>query len=236
MKKTIIIFVLAFFILSMGSVWAEQPRLGVLRFTNNVTGMWWWNTKVARELQDLLISELVSMRKFQVLERKEIDAVLGEQNLSASGRVDKATLVKMKKLKGAKYLVAGTVSAFEEAKKKGGKIRFKGLSLGGKKGKTYIAIDVKVIDSETGEIVDARAIEAYAKSSGIAAGLNVRNFSVGGASEKKTPTGKAIRACIMYISEYLACSLVKGLDAPCMKKWNKMESDRRKKTKSSISF
>lgn len=236
MKKTIIIFVLAFFVLSMGSVWAEKPRLGVLRFTNNVTGMWWWNTKVARELQDLLISELVSMRKFQVLERKEIDAVLGEQNLSASGRVDKKTLVKMRKIKGAKYLVAGTVSAYEQAKKKGGKIRFKGLSLGGKKGKTYIAVDVKVIDAETGEIVDARAIEAYAKSKGLSAGLNIRNFSVGGGSESKTPTGKAIRACIIYISEYLGCSLIKGLDAPCMKKWNKMEAKRKEKTKSSISF
>ena len=53
---------------------------------------------------------------------------------------------------------------------------------------------------------------------------------------KKTPTGKAIRACIVYIADYLKCSMVEGPDAPCMKKWNKIEEKRRKKTKDSISL
>jgi len=123
--------------------------------------------------------------------------------LSASGRVSKSTLVKMGKIKGAKYLIAGTVSAFEMSQKTGGKIRFKGLKLGGKKSKAYIAVDVKVIDTETGEIIDARTIEAKAKGSAIGAGLSLRNFDIGGSHAKKTPVGKAIRACIVYISEYL---------------------------------
>lgn len=239
MKKSIIIIMIAVFVLSLGSVFnyaSEKPRIGVLRFTNQVAGAWWWNAKVASELGDMLASELVSTHKFAVLERSEIDKVLGEQDLSASGRVSKSTLVKMKRLKGAKYLIAGTVSAYEEAKAQGGKVRFKGLSLGGKKGKTYIAVDVKVIDSETGEIVDARTIEAFAKSKGISAGLNIRNFSVGGGEESKTPTGRAIRACVVFISEYLSCSMVNGEDHPCMKKWDKMDANRREKTKSSISL
>ena len=142
----------------------------------------------------------------------------------------------MRNIKGAKYLIAGTVAAFEESGKKGGKVRFKGISLGGSKTKTYIAVDVKIINTETGEIVDARTIEANAKGKSIGAGLNLRNFSVAGGEAKKTPVGKAIRACIVYISEYLECSLVNGLDAPCMKKWDAMDSRRREKTKSSISL
>lgn len=237
MKKYILFFVLVMFVLSLGSgnVYAqEKPRLGVLRFTNQVAGMYWWHASVASELQDLLISELVSTRAFQVLERKEINVVLSEQDLSASGRVSQATLVKMRKIKGAKYLIAGTIAAFEKSGAKGGKVRFKGLSVGGKKTKVYIAVDVKVIDAETGEVVDARTIEAKAKGKALGAGLNVRNFSIAGGAEKKTPTGKAIRACVIYISEYLSCSLVQGLDAPCMKKWDKMDAKRREKTKSSI--
>ncbi len=239
MKKNILILVLLIFVLGLGSgyVYAqEKPRIGVLRFTNQVAGLYWWHANVASELQDLLASELVSTRAFQVLERKEIDAVISEQDFSASGRVSKETLVKMKKIKGAKYLVAGTVAAFEQSGSKGGAVRFKGLSLGGKKDKTYIAVDVKVIDSETGEIVDARTIEASAKGKAIGAGLSVRNFSIAGGEAKKTPTGKAIRACIVYISEYLACSLVQGLDAPCMDQWNQMDASRREKTKKSISL
>jgi curli biogenesis system outer membrane secretion channel CsgG len=235
MKRSILFFVLVMFLFSLGSVYAqEKPRLGVLRFTNQVAGLTWWRASVATELQDLLASELVSTRAFQVLERKEIDAVLSEQDLSASGRVSQSTLVKMKKIKGAKFLIAGTVSAFEQSAAQGGKVRFKGLSVGGKKEKTYIAVDVKVIDAETGEIVDARTIEATIKAKAIGAGLSLRNFSIAGADAKKTPTGKAIRACVVYISEYLACSLVKGKDHSCMKKWDKMDANRREKTKGAI--
>lgn len=214
----------------------DKIRIGVLRFTNQ-TAAGWWNSQVASELSDMLASELVSTNAFSVLERKEIDAVLNEQDLSASGRVSNKTKVQMKKLKGAQYLIAGSVSAYEEdvAGQKGG-VRFKGLSLGGGKNKAYIAVDMKVIDTETGEIVDARTIEANAKGSALGAGLSLRNFSVGGESYKKTPTGKAIRACIVYICEYLECSMVKGKDDDCMEKWNEMDSKRKEKTKDSISL
>ena len=156
----------------------EKPRIGVLRFTND-TNAGWWNSNVARELQDMLASELVSTKKFQVLERSEIDAVLGEQDLGASGRISKSTRAKLGKIKGAKYLVAGTVSAYEEdVSGTGGGVSFKGISVGGKKEKCYIAVDVKVIDTETGEIVDARTIEANAKGGGLGAGVSVSDFSI----------------------------------------------------------
>ena len=95
-------------------------------------------------------------------------------------------------------------------------------------------MDVKVVDTETGEIVDTRTIEATVKAKAGDAGLSLRNFSIGGGAHKKTATGKAIRACIVYISEYLTCSLVQGKDAPCMKKWDRMDAKRREKTKGSI--
>ncbi len=239
MKKYILLFVVLTFVLSLGSgtLYAqEKPRIGVLRFTNNVAGIGWWNHQVASEMADLLTSELFSTRSFQVLERKEIGAVLSEQDLSASGRVSKSTLVKMRKIKGAKFLIAGTVAAFEQSGKKGGKVRFKGLSVGAKKTKTYIAVDVKVINTETGEIADARTIEATIKAKAIGAGLSLRNFSIAGGKAKKTPTGKAIRACIIHICDYLSCSMVHGLDAPCMKKFDKMDAKRRDKTRKSISL
>ncbi|MBN2198830.1 MAG: penicillin-binding protein activator LpoB [Candidatus Aminicenantes bacterium] len=212
----------------------EKPRLGVLRFTNN-TSAGWWSSTVAHELSDMLASELASTKAFQVLERKEIDAAIYEQDLSQTDRISAATKVKLGKMKGAKYLVAGTVSAYEEqTRETGGGVRVGPVSLGGKQDKTYIAIDLKIIDTETGEIVDARTIEAESKGTGLGAGLHLRNFSVQGADSKKTPAGKAIRACVIYCSEYLACSLVKGQDAPCMKKWDKMEEKRRERTKGAI--
>ncbi len=212
----------------------DKIRIGVLRFTNQTSASW-WNSQVANELSDMLAAELVSTRAFSVLERKEIDAVLGEQDLSASDRVSAKTKVKMQQLKGAQYLIAGTVSAYEEnIKGTGGGVRVGPVSLGGSKEKAYIAVDVKLVDTETGEIVDARTIEATAKGKALSAGLSIRNFSINGGDYEKTPAGKAIRACILYIAEYLECSMIKGQDDDCMEKWDRMDSKRKEKTKDSI--
>jgi len=237
MKKILGIMLLIAFAASFAPAASQDDgkvRMGVLRFTNH-TSAGWWSASVSNELSDMLASELVSTGSFEVLERGEIEAVLGEQDLGASGRIDGATKAKIGKLRGAKYLVAATVSAYEEdVKGGGGGVTFKGLSVGGKKDKTYIAVDLKIIDTTTGAIADARTIEAESKGSGLGAGLNIRNFSIHGGGYEKTPAGKAIRACIVYISEYLDCSLVQGQDAGCMKKWNDMEKKRRERTKGSI--
>lgn len=236
MKKTLVI---GLTVLLLGAVLTaaaqdEKPRMGVLRFTNR-TSAGWWSASVADELSDMLASELASTKAFVILERKEIDAVIYEQDLSQTDRISSSTKVKLGKMKGAKYLVAGTVSSYEEqTRETGGGVRVGPVSLGGKQEKTYIAVDLKVIDTETGEIVDTRTIEAEAKGTAIGAGLSLRGFSLSGADAKKTPAGKAIRACVIYCSEYLACSLVNGEDAPCMKKWDKMEDKRRERTKGVI--
>jgi curli biogenesis system outer membrane secretion channel CsgG len=239
MKKIICgaaLFAILAAILAPGLVQAaqEKPRVGVLRFTNH-TSAGWWSASVGRELSDMLASELVSQGSFEVLERGEIDAVLGEQDLGEGGRLDAATKAKIGKIKGAKYLVAGTVSSYEQnTSGGGGGVSIGGLSLGGKKEKTYVAVDVKVIDTETGEIVDARTIEGEASGSGMGGSLSIAGVSLHGGGFEKTPAGKAIRGCIVYISDYLECSLVRGKDDRCMQKWDDMDKARRERTRGAI--
>lgn len=239
MRKTIFFGLAAALVVSLFQVSApaqeeDRVRLGVLRFTNQ-TSAGWWSASVGSELSDMLVSELVSTGSFDVLERQEIDAVLGEQDLGASGRIDAATKAKIGQVKGAKYLVAATVSSYEEdTKGTGGGVRLGGISVGGQQNKAYIAIDLKVIDTTTGAIVDVRTIEAEAKGQGLGAGLSYKSFSVRGNTYEKTPAGKAIRACVIYLSEYLDCSLIQGKSAGCMKKWNDMERKRRERTKGVI--
>lgn len=214
----------------------EKPRLGVLRFTNN-TSAGWWSGGTGRDLQDMLIAELAAMSSFKVLERKEIDAVMSEQNLGQSGRVSKSTRSKIGKITGAKYLVAATVSSFEKSTSGGGAgFSFGGFSIGGKKSKAYMAVDLKVIEVETGEIADVRTVEANSSSGGL--NLGISKWGLGGNldKEKKTPTGKAIRACVMEIAEYLECSMVKGKGHSCMEDYEAKEGRRREKTKSSINL
>jgi len=237
MRKLCGAMVIGFLLLTLGSAFAnEKPRIGVLRFTNQ-THVGWWSSGMGHDMQDMLINELASMGSFRVLERKELDAVIREQDLGASGRVRKSTRAKLGRITGAKYLVAATVSSYEERTKgTGGGISFAGISIGGRQEKAYMAVDLKVIDVESGEIVDHRTVEANSTGGGLDLGLSFSGFSGNLGGFEKTPAGKAIRACIMEIAEYLDCSLIEGKNAPCMDDYNAKERTRRKRTKSSINL
>jgi curli biogenesis system outer membrane secretion channel CsgG len=139
----------------------------------------------------------------------------------------------MGKLTGAKYLVTSTVTSYEEdTSKRGGGISFGGISIGGKKSKAYIAVDLRVINSTTGDISYTRTIEANSSSGGLSLGFFKGGFGGSLGGEEKTPAGKAIRACVLYIAEYLECAMVtKG---SCMKKFDEAEQKRKAKTKKSI--
>ena len=235
MKKVVFVLVLSIIVLSAAYGFAQdRPRIGVLRFTNH-TSAGWWSGSVGQELQDMLAAELASTKSFQVLERREIDAVLGEQDLGASGRIDKRTRAKIGAIKGAKYLVAATVSAYEEnTSGTGGGIGAFGVRIGGESRKAYIAIDLKVINTTTSEIVDARTVEATSSSSALGLGGYYHGFSGALASQNKTPTGKAIRACIIEASEYLACSLTSARDDSCRQQYAAKDTRRKERTKGSI--
>lgn len=235
MKKVLIGLALVFLLVTVSETFsAEKPRLGVLRFSNQSHAYWWTGT-AGRELQDMLIAELAAMKSFKVLERKEIDAVIKEQDLGASGRVSKSTRSKIGNITGAKYLVAGTVSAFEKHTSGGGAgISYGGFSIGGAKERAYIAVDLKVVSVETGEIADVRTVEATSKSGGLRLGLHKWGFGGSLSQHKKTPAGKAIRACIMEIAEYLECSLINSKHSNCMAEYDAKESARREKTKGAI--
>ncbi|HYC60487.1 MAG TPA: CsgG/HfaB family protein [Thermoanaerobaculia bacterium] len=215
-----------------GSALADKPSLGVAEFRND-TSAGWWSGGVGRELAGMLTNELAGTGKFKMVEREKLDAVLEEQDLADSGRVSKKTGAKIGKLTGAQYLVVATLSAFEEnVSGGGGGVSFRGVSLGGKKEEAYLAVDLRVIDTTTGEVEFTRSVEARATSKGLAVGVYRGGFGGNLGKYEKTPTGKAIRAVIMEISEYLACAMVDQGD--CMAEYQAKESSRREKTKKSI--
>jgi len=82
-------------------------------------------------LAQMLITDLAELGEIRVVERTRLNAVLEEQKLAASGKVDAATAARIGKLLGARALVLG--SYFDLA----GTLR----------------IDARVVEVETGKIV-----------------------------------------------------------------------------------
>ncbi len=230
MRTKILFTILLMFI--AGTALAAKPSMGVAEFKND-TSAGWWTGGVGRELAGMLTNELAGTGKFKMVEREKLDAVLEEQDLADSGRISKKSGAKIGKLTGAQYLVVATLSAFEESVSGGGGgVSFRGISVGGKKEDAYLAVDLRVIDTTTGEVEFTRSVEARATSKGLAVGVYRGGFGGNLGKYEKTPTGKAIRAVIIEISDYLSCAMVDKGD--CMAEYQQKESARREKTKKSI--
>jgi curli biogenesis system outer membrane secretion channel CsgG len=226
---------LAFFaalVLTASVALADKPSVGIIDFTND-TSAGWWHGSTGRDLSGMLSNEMSSGGKFKIVERSKLDAVLAEQDLASSGRVKKSTAAKAGKLTGAKYLVTGTVSAYEEKTQgTGGGISFRGISVGGKHEEAYIAIDVRVIDTTSGEVKFSRTVEARSTSNAVSGGLYRGGFGGDLATYNNTPAGKAIRACLVEISDYLGCVMVD--QDSCVQEYQQKEDARRAKTKGTV--
>jgi len=232
MKKTLLTLIMTL-VASMAIAKDDRPVVAVLEFKNETSAPW-WQSGVGRELSDMLSNELLGTGVFKVVERKKLDGVLAEQDLGASGRVAKSSAAKMGKITGAQYLITGSVASFEASGSKGGGFSFKGVSLGGKKSTVSMGIDIRVINATTGEVEYARTVEATAKSGGMRVGLYKNGFGGNLGKEKKTPTGKAIRAVLIEATDYLACVMYD--QDSCMKEYRAKERKRRSKTKSAVSL
>jgi len=91
-----------------------RPGIAVLPFDNS--GSYGQDKENFDALQKgiagMLISELAANPAARVVEREEIEKLLAEQSLGASGRVTPETAAKIGKLVGARYVVAGTFIDF----------------------------------------------------------------------------------------------------------------------------
>lgn len=231
-KKIMMMFCALSCLLVPMAVEAAGPVMAVNDFTNNVTGVYWWHSGVGRDLAGMLTNELAGTNAFQMVERAKLGAILDEQDLGASGRVTPATAAKIGKMIGAQYLVTGTVTAFEETGKDSAGVGFRGIRVGGKKKETYLAVDLRVIDSTTGVVAFTRTVEARSSAKGISLGLYRGGFGGNLDKEKKTPAGKAIRAMVVEAADYLECAMVsKG---SCLAEYEAKERKRRDGLKDSI--
>jgi curli biogenesis system outer membrane secretion channel CsgG len=235
--KIILAFVIIY--LTIGSTSfvfaAEKPLIGVLRFTNH-THAYWWSPGTAAELQDMLIKELTAAKSFQVLERQSLTAILCEQKLYDQALAEVKTKLKAGKIRGVKYLVAAIVTAFEENTGSGvDGINLRNLSFGEEEQKAYLAIDLKIIDGESGAVIDIRSIEVTSAGGGKQNGRqgNDSGLSVSLIKQENTLVGKAIRSSINEIAAYLQCSLITK-NEECINKFPAKETKRKAKNKAVI--
>jgi hypothetical protein len=112
------------------------------------------------------------------------------------------------RLVGAQLLVRASVTEFEE-RSGGGGLRL-GIGLGPSTGALgaasntgVVGIDVRVIDTTTGQIVQSHHVESKIESHGLSADVGVRNVSFGADSFEKTPLGQATGQAIGQVVAFI---------------------------------
>jgi len=162
---------------------------------------------LGQDFSTQLSDALVQSGKFIVLTRKDLDVVMGEQDLAASDRMAKSNTAQVGKIVPAQILIKGQITEFEENTGGGGQgISIKGISLGMKKASAHMAVIIQLIDSTTGEILESKRVEGEASGGGLSVGYSGA-IDVNSSSFKKTPLGKAVQITIDQAVDYLAKKL-----------------------------
>ncbi len=110
---------------------------------------------IAKGTSDMLVNSLVNTGAYSVIERSQIEAILAEQNLGASGAVNVSTAAEIGKILGVKYIILGSVTQFDIQEKNSG------FSVGGlfgskkRKVQTNVQLNARIIDTGTAEILGA---------------------------------------------------------------------------------
>ncbi|HUU38609.1 MAG TPA: CsgG/HfaB family protein [Candidatus Desulfaltia sp.] len=192
-----------------------KARLAVGEFTDKTAkgegnsgwfGLYGFHFKeIGSGMREMLTTALFNSNRYIVLERQQLDEVLKEQDLAAAGRVKKETAAPTGEIYGADLIITAAVTEFEgSAKGVGGGTRVLGVTVGGGLKKSHLAIDVRIIDAKTSQIVAAATVTGSATSVGALGGANIGGrlpVALGGFS--KTPTEQAIRTCIQKAVEYI---------------------------------
>lgn len=159
---------------------SSRPTVAVLDLDFGSVQQWWsGNWDIGKGVADLIVDELVNDGSFRVIERKRLDAILAEQNFSNSDRADPsaASVAKIGKALGVKYLVVGSITKFGTENRNvgvgGGAFgggRFGLGKVGTSKGKATVALTVRMIDTSTGEILISAKGQAESSRSGLLLG------------------------------------------------------------------
>ncbi len=162
----------------------EKPRIAVLEFSNKADNQW-WHRGGAAAAQDVFVTELVKSGKFRVIDRERLDALMREKNLTLSGDIDASSAIEIGKLLGVKYFLTGAVTEYGNTKVGGS-----GFGISAGKKKFVAALNARIIDAQTGEILWADESSKEEKS------MKVRVFGVGGGVDDDRMFDKVMKPAI----------------------------------------
>jgi len=203
---------------------STRPTVAILDLDYGAINNWWGgNWDIGKGVADLIVDGLVEDGTYRVIERKRLDAILAEQNFSNSDRADPsaASVAKIGKALGVKYLLVGSITKFGTEKSDkgiggGGVGRLGGAigKVGMQKGKANVAVTVRMVDASTGEIMASAKGDGVSSRSGMllggggagTGGFGGGEVSMGSSEYRDSILGEATEAAVKMVVEKLVAA------------------------------
>lgn len=159
----------------------------------------------------MLSTELEKTNRFVVVEREGLSELLSEQELTASGLLRPEGAPSPGALIGARLIVMGDITEFARTTSgSSGSVgvanladRGIGLGLAPTASKGVVGIDVRIVDSESGEIVSSFSVRKAVKRTSLGLRLDIGGTSIEQQSFSDSPVGKALREAVAEVSRQI---------------------------------
>ncbi len=201
----------------------RKKRVAILDFDygtvhSNVAAVFGSDIDIGKGITDLLTTYLVKDGTYSVIERKALDKVMAEQNFSNSDRANPTSAAKLGKLLGVDAIITGSITQFGGETKNtniggvGGGLGKIGLGgFGQKKTKAICAIDARIIDIDTAEILGVaegkgesqRESTSLTGGGGGWSGFGGGHADFGSSGFQNTIIGEAVKAATEQLSSGL---------------------------------
>jgi curli biogenesis system outer membrane secretion channel CsgG len=177
----------------------------------------WWrgDRNVGQGMADMLTTTLVKQNKYTVIERTQLEKIMKEQAMGASGAITKQSAAKIGKLLGVEVAIFGAVTEFGYSDEKTNikapvptpfGSRSGGLKLGKKTAR--VGIDVRFVNTTTGEIIAAESVAKEESKGDVGVSVGGKGFE----NETKfdeSMVGKATRQAIDEIVKLIGVQMQK---------------------------
>jgi curli biogenesis system outer membrane secretion channel CsgG len=180
----------------------QKKRVAVMNFDyatvhSGVASIFGTDVDIGKGISDLLVDRLVTTGVYSVIERKALDKILGEQNFANSDRVDPTTAAKIGRILGVDAIILGSITQFgrddQSTSVGGGAVGgiTRRFGIGGvqrREAKAVVAINARLIDTTTAEILAVASGKGESQRSGtsLLGTGGSSNTSAGGAVDMRS--------------------------------------------------
>ncbi len=225
-RVSVLLLALAFGVGALAGQAPSKRRIAVLDFDYATVHQWVYDIfgsdqDIGKGIADMLVTNLVRNGTYSVIERKQLDQVLREQNFQQSGRADPSSAVQLAKLLGVDAIIIGSITQFGRDDKKlgvgGAGVHVGGIGIGGfgkKSAKAVVQIDARIVSTTTAEILGVATGHGESKRSGLtlAGGLAIGGtggagvLDMGSSNFANTIIGEATRLAVDSLTGQLAAA------------------------------